>query len=40
MITFQKCDMGIKKIEFDPDFESVEKVAQKLSVKSDKKLSF
>jgi hypothetical protein len=32
--------MGIKNVEFDTDFESVEKVAKKLSTKSDKKLSF
>jgi hypothetical protein len=37
MITFHKCDMGIKNIEFDPDFESFEKVVKKTSCR--KKLS-
>jgi hypothetical protein len=27
---FQKCNLGIKKAEFDADFESVEKVAKGL----------
>ncbi len=36
MTTLQQCNMGIKNVEFDTDFESVEKVAKKLSTKSDK----
>jgi hypothetical protein len=29
MITFQKCSMDIKNIEFDTDFESFEKTVKK-----------
>jgi hypothetical protein len=31
---FQKCNMGIQNVEFDADFESVEKVAKRLMQKN------